>query len=334
MRKYALLSMYEQRLVQLGCSPAQARRSAWEIDDHFEDLKAGALEEGLSGAQAEARAAERLGDPRALAERLAATLRRNFLVGTPATRSSVSVLLPSAGIFLLLTIVPFVILLAVKGSMPASRWQELADGGAGYGTLAAFLQISFYGSLLALTALVCGLARRAAVGLKWTLTACALCALHAAFINIWVDPHSLFVGYLTQPNWICAAIPLLCATMVAARQWSAARSLAVTLLMAGSFPVPFRSRGRTSAAAPWLDRRRIQSGSALEPAGGVFSTARNAVRPRLSQIHPRLAKRGHKNHGPCNQYAAWALAYFARGGFDFRGQPSVRHASERFPAAD
>jgi len=75
-------------------------------------------------------------------------------------------------------------------------------------------------------------------GLKWTLTACFLCALHAAFINFSVDPHCLFVGYLTQPNWLCAAIPLLCATAAAARQWIAARGLALASLAAVVFLAP------------------------------------------------------------------------------------------------
>jgi hypothetical protein len=236
MPRNALFLLLEQRLVQLGCPVAQSRRSAWEIADHYEDLKAGALEEGLSEAQAEARAAERLGDPRALAERLAAALRRSSWWGRHPVIGFC--LLPSVGIFLLLTLVPFVTLLAMKGSMPASRWQTLADGGTGYGVLAAALQISFYGSLVALMTLVCRLARRAAVGLKWTLTACVLCALHASFINFWVHPHSLYVGYLAEPNWICAAIPLLCAMAAAARQWRAARSLASAMLVAGLFLAP------------------------------------------------------------------------------------------------
>jgi hypothetical protein len=122
--------------------------------------------------------------------------------------------------------------------MPSSRWQALANGGTGYDVLATALQTSFYGSLLALMTLVCRLAQRAAVGLKWTLPACALCALHAAFINLWVQPHSLYVGYLTRPNWVCAAIPLLCAAMAGLRQWSAVRNLAVALVMAGLLLAP------------------------------------------------------------------------------------------------
>jgi hypothetical protein len=236
MHKTAFVSLFEHRLLQLGCPAAQARRNARELSDHYEDLTAFALEEGLPEARAEARAAARLGDPRALAERLAANLRRSSWCGRHPFIGFC--LLPSVGMFLLLFLVPFVTLMAVKGSMSATRWQALADGGTGYGLLAGALQCSFYGSLLALMTALCRLAQRAAVGLKWTLPACALCALHAAFISLWVEPHSLRVVYLTQPNWVCASIPLLCGTAAAVRQRSAVRSVALTVLMAALFLAP------------------------------------------------------------------------------------------------
>jgi hypothetical protein len=236
MRKNVLIPIFEQRLAQLGCPADVVNRSARELADHYEDLKADGVGEGLSDDQAEARAAERLGDPRALAERLAGALRRSTWWGRHPVLGFF--VLPSMGIPLLMACVPLLTLALLKGALPANVWLSLVNGGAGYGLLATLLHTTFYGSLLALTILVCRLARRAAVGLKWTLMACFLCSAHAAFTNMWVHPHSLSIGYLLHPNWICAAIPLSCALVVVARQWHADGKLTVALLMAALFLAP------------------------------------------------------------------------------------------------
>src|SRR5271170_4845369 len=64
-----------QRLTELGCPPAEIRRRVRELAEHHEDLVRDAREEGLSETEAEARADARLGEPQALAERLAASFR-------------------------------------------------------------------------------------------------------------------------------------------------------------------------------------------------------------------------------------------------------------------
>ncbi|MGA8493416.1 MAG: hypothetical protein WB711_23545, partial [Terriglobales bacterium] len=66
-----------RRLLELGCPIAQMRRLVREVADHREDLRQAALAEGLSGADAEARANTQLGDPLVLAEQMMVALRRS-----------------------------------------------------------------------------------------------------------------------------------------------------------------------------------------------------------------------------------------------------------------
>jgi hypothetical protein len=238
MRKQALLWTFQQRLAQLCCSASRCRRSTREIADHFDDLKAGALEEGMSEAQAEERAAERLGDPRALAERLAAALRQSSWWGRHPLIGLC--LLPSVGALLLMIFVTIMILAGMKEFLPAAKWEALAAGGAGYNASITMLHTACYVSFLVLMIFVCRLAHRTAVGLKWTLTACFLSSLQAAFRFVSFRSHYLSFGYswswitgthmpdFAQWNWAGAAIPLLCAAVVIARRRRVARSLALT----------------------------------------------------------------------------------------------------------
>ena len=71
------------RLAELGCPKSQVRRLVREVADHREDLKQAALSEGLSDAEAEARANAKLGDPRSWQSSMMAMLRRFVLVEPP-----------------------------------------------------------------------------------------------------------------------------------------------------------------------------------------------------------------------------------------------------------
>src|SRR6476660_6913743 len=73
----SLIKACQRRLFELGCSARDVGRMVHEIADHHQDLEHAALDEGLSKAEAEVRADERIGDPMALAEELARSLRRS-----------------------------------------------------------------------------------------------------------------------------------------------------------------------------------------------------------------------------------------------------------------
>jgi hypothetical protein len=229
------------RLAQLGCTAAQTQCSAREISDHYEDLKAGALAEGLSETQAEARTAERIGDPRALAERMAAALRNSSWWGRHPLIGFC--LLPTMGIFLLLGMVPVLTIEVLQRLLPAGKWHVISNGGAGFNELIALVHASYYGSLLALMFFFWRLAQRALVGVGWMLTACCLWSLLLGYTYVWLSPHNLTVGFRFRPYWICFAIPIFCAVVIVVRQRRAARCAMVTLLMAAFFLAPAAKAG-------------------------------------------------------------------------------------------
>ena len=57
-------------LLESGIAPKHVRRIASELNDHLEDLRLEALENGLSAHEAESHAVNRLGDQRVIAERI------------------------------------------------------------------------------------------------------------------------------------------------------------------------------------------------------------------------------------------------------------------------
>jgi len=61
---------FECHLLNRGVAPRHVRRITNELIDHLEDLRIEALEDGLPADQAQQQAANRLGDPKLIAERI------------------------------------------------------------------------------------------------------------------------------------------------------------------------------------------------------------------------------------------------------------------------
>src|ERR1051326_6459205 len=97
MRDAKVIERFQRRLLELGCPGKKVRRAAQELADHYEDLKQAALEDGLSDAASEERAAGLLGEPIALAERTAAALRHSSWWGRALPPRGVFFLLPGGG---------------------------------------------------------------------------------------------------------------------------------------------------------------------------------------------------------------------------------------------
>lgn len=60
----------QSHLLERGIAPKHVRRIASELNDHLEDLRFEALENGLSVVEAESHAANRLGNQKLIAERI------------------------------------------------------------------------------------------------------------------------------------------------------------------------------------------------------------------------------------------------------------------------
>ena len=201
-----------RRLVELGCPMAQVRRLVREVADHREDLKQAALSEGLSEADAEARANAQLGDPLALAEQMMAALRRSSWWG----RHSV------IGFLVLPFLMAPVLWLLLFRSLELSLGFALGYGWdskrlPGLQNVAAVHHLTIAVvcahcvAIALVTLFFCRLARRAAAGFKWTATACAICSFYALFSKGTITPHSLQFGFSWTPDLIAGAIPLLIA---------------------------------------------------------------------------------------------------------------------------
>lgn len=201
-----------RRLVELGCPMKQVRRLVREVADHREDLKQAAVSEGLSEADAEARANASLGDPLALAERLMTALRRSTWWGRHSIVGFCVVpLLAVPVLWLVLLLVQLSLEFTLGfGWDPKSLHAEAADP-VGFRHLVIVIQCADCIAIASVALLFCWLARRAAVSLKWMVAACTICSLYALFVEAIIKPHSFVVGVSWTPHWIEAAIPFLVA---------------------------------------------------------------------------------------------------------------------------
>ncbi len=207
---------FEKRLTELGCAAALARRNARELADHFEDLQRHAMEEGMPEAQAAARALERLGDPKALAERMAAALRQSSWWGRHPLLGFC--LVPWLGLAFGMMLVPVVLLQLMENCLPAGLWAFVSNSGQGSPFLYGIMEGSSYAYLFAALALFGWLVPRTILGMKWFLLICALGSLQSGFLRMLVQPHSVIVGYGLTPNWISALWPLLFGAAFIVRQ--------------------------------------------------------------------------------------------------------------------
>jgi hypothetical protein len=211
MPSVALLQI-ERRLSELACPPEELRRKVRELAEHHEDLKRDALEEGLSEAEAEARADALLGEPVVLAEHLAASLRQSSWWGRH----------PIIGFCL---VPPFAIIALFMLTMTLEygfgRLWLTSDEIGGVGDWETGLKYCYFGLLgthyaveIPTALLFCSLARRTVAGFRWAFIACAMLALHGALFFISLVSHNITVGYTTQMHWFGALLPLFIAALV------------------------------------------------------------------------------------------------------------------------
>ena len=200
------------RLTELGCPIAHLRRLVQEVADHHEDLKQAALSEGLSEANAEARANVQLGDPLALAEHLMVALRRSSLWGRHFLIGFC--VLPLLAVPVLWALLLFLGLSLEFALGYGWDWKKLnvaADNPVAFHHLAIAVHGADYVAIALATLLFCWLARRSVVSVRWMLTSCVICSLYALFFWATIKPHHFALGITWTPQWIRAVIPLLIA---------------------------------------------------------------------------------------------------------------------------
>lgn len=174
------IEQLRRRLVELGCPIAQMRRLVQEVADHREDLKQAALAEGLAEVGAEVRADVQLGDPLALAEHLMTAQRRSSWWGRHFVITFC--LLPLLAVPVLWVLLLFLDLsleFALGYGWDSKKLHVAAGNPVSFHHLAMAVHCADYVAIALVTLLFCWLARRSAVSLKWMVTACAICSLHA-----------------------------------------------------------------------------------------------------------------------------------------------------------
>jgi len=208
-----------RRLAELGCPIARMRRLVREAADHREDLKQAALAEGLAEVAAEVRADVQLGEPLALAENLMTTVRRSAWWGRHCIIGfGVLPWLAFPVLWLLLLVFELLLVVTPGCGWDAKKLHAAANDPASFHYFVMVFQFMDYIALALATLLFCWLARRAAVGLKWMVTACAICSLLTLITWGKIEPHSFFVGFTVNSHlhlqWIRGAIPLAVAGAV------------------------------------------------------------------------------------------------------------------------
>jgi hypothetical protein len=215
-----VIAQFERRLVEMGCPRRRLTEFVHELAEHYEDLKQAALEEGVPEKEAEAQARELLGDPVFLAENAVAILRQSSWWGRHPVLGFCALPMPSfiiagaacwAFIGGLGWLLGFVFGTAYR--IDANIAHILSDDATIFKSIATPLNASMHLSAIVLVLVVfCSLARRAALGMKWMLAACASCALISIYANFDVRPRQIIFMVSSNPsNLLLAATPLVVA---------------------------------------------------------------------------------------------------------------------------
>jgi hypothetical protein len=272
MRDSTVIALFERRLAEFGFRDARLRSCARELREHHEDLKQAALEEGMSEADAEARAEELLGEPYALAAQISAALRRSSWWGRHPVITFC--LLPLVGILIMMPLSLGIDALLCRFYFKSGEVSLLSETDAGMALLNAVVLGTWCGMLLLTAVFFCWLARFSACGLKWALMACAVCSFYSCCAGIQLHPHELtlccgFPPALFHPDWIPLNwLPLFVPLVAAAGEWWR-RHQRLKL-----FPVPIRVAGGI-----WATRRQmaLPGTGFLTPSGVIAFVAVAAI---------------------------------------------------------
>lgn len=215
-----VIAQFERRLVEMGCPSRRLAEYVHELAEHYEDLKQAALEERLPEKEAEAQARELLGDPVFLAENAVAVLRRSSWWGRHPVLGFVVLPWPA---FMVAAVVCWGIFIGfcwllgmIFGPafrVDASIGHALSDDPELFNSFASRLNATMHlCSIVVALLFFCYLARRAALGLKWTLAACASCAFISIYAIFEIRPRQLIFMVSSNPsNELLAITPLLIA---------------------------------------------------------------------------------------------------------------------------
>jgi hypothetical protein len=191
------------RLLKLGCPMARIDRLVREVADHREDLKQAGLAEGLSEADAEARADGSLGDPLVLAEQTMMSVRRSTWWGRHYFVTFVVLPLLAYPVLWMLLVIPELLLIFKLGyNSDDEKFDAALNNPITFHHIFLGYQLVDYLAVVLSTMFICWLARRAAVKLKWMLIAGAICSVLFAicFTNVKAIPDGVTVTHVSNQH--------------------------------------------------------------------------------------------------------------------------------------
>lgn len=225
MRKEVVLQQIERRMIELGCPERKLRKKLEDFDLHHTFLKHTAIKEHLSEEAAEAQASMQLGNPVALAEEAATSVRQTSWWGRHRILGFIVFPILSLGPALLIS---FLLMTTVYLlTMPQSQWLDYFSGfNNGKTTMSevrhlANLLFNLHYLVLTLFAIpFAWMARRSGAGAFWATIACLIFACQGMFLQLIFPPRRSILGYFfATPHLLGAVGPLLIAAATWFRYW-------------------------------------------------------------------------------------------------------------------
>lgn len=182
----------QRQLLFHGLPAVRIDRVMRELAEHWEDLRAAALEEGFSETDAVVEADKRLGEPEQLAAEVIAGLRRGSWLGRH----------PILSVCVLPLLLPLLLMGVV--AMPLYWFGKLTGltlwydpGPADVALMFWVMRTMYYAALIASVLWLCWRCWASGLGVRWVVAICSWCALAAILRFFDADPVSrnLVVGF-------------------------------------------------------------------------------------------------------------------------------------------
>ena len=185
-----------QRLGEHGMPPSRIQRVTRELAEHWEDIHAAALRNGVSPTEAAAGADARLGQPDQLAANIIDAMRQSSWFGRHPVLSVCVLSLLFAPLLMAAIVFPLALL---DEWLHFTRWNATGNRPNAY-LVTGTLWFLHYASMIASLLWIGFRVWTAGLGRKWVLAICAWCALAALFRYFDADPVKRnVVVYLTFP---------------------------------------------------------------------------------------------------------------------------------------
>lgn len=272
MRKEVVLQQIERRMIELGCPERKLRKKLEDFDLHHTFLKHTAIKEHLSEEAAEAQASMQLGNPVALAEEAATSVRQASWWGRHRILGFIVFPIVSLGPALGATIL-FAVIVGLL-AMTQSQWQDYGSGIRSISEVRHLANLFFDLQYLVLTLFAipfAWMARRSGAGPGWATVSCLIYGCQGMFLQLQIGQRQgpPFHYFFATPNWLGALGPALVAAAAWYRHWQRLQR---------SEPLPDHlQKLRSSSTIIELLNKPMGSGEPKKPTAASLSAAKTTA---------------------------------------------------------